>query len=451
MASSTIEKILEELSKSISPKANFFPPGTTGYEAVTNSYFWGSSIQNPGPAAVLQPGDAEDVSKILKAISGADYSVSFAIKAGSHIAPTGFNSTSGGILIDMALFDKITYHKDTTLVDLGPGLLWEPRVYSELAKYGRNVNGATSCKGVGVAGFNLGGGYGNKTNQFGLAMDTIKAIEVVLPSGKIKTVSENSDRDLFRALKGGGNNFGIVTKWTMETHEQGPIYFKMINYEHKYFDRVQAAIWAYIQKQVPKSNVETKFEWTPTPRFKVHVISHAELFYDGPEPPKDLFKEFLDIPPITETQSESGTWKELMKSLPNEVAKGLKDNGGVQFYPDIWPGSPTMFKNSPPSAWPHGPEALFPLPVRCMWQGKENDKYWLDTLASFTEEIRQFAVKQGCTKDGVPTYYNLALDGTDVSLIYRDNLPHLINVRAQYDKLGVMNRTGGFRIPHKPL
>nr|AGK29878.1 FAD-binding protein [Volvariella volvacea] len=406
----------------------------------------------------------------------------------------------------MSLFDKVVYHPDTTLVDIGPGLLWDPGVYDQLVpKYHRNVVGATSCPGVGVAGFNLGGGYGNKANQFGLAIDTIKAIEVVLPDGEVRTVSETSGGDIFWALKGGGNNFGIVTKWTMETHPQGDIWFLALNYDQQYFDQVQAAIWAYIQKQVPKSNVETRFEWTPANgnEFKVAAVCHAELFYDGPGPPEDLFKEFLEIPVIVQQKAENGTWKEMMECLPNlrqtyrmgwgsngtdqpvndlpdsfrgrytcvmlsrytpafmkwvvelaeEVSKALKSHGGLQFYHNIWPLSPTMFENSPPSAWPHGPDtAFFPLPIRCLWQGKEDDKYWLDTLAAVTEKVRRYAIEQGCTTDGAPVYYNLALDGTDVSLIYRENLPRLVDIRARYDRLGVMNRTGGFRIPlEQPL
>lgn len=50
-------------------------------------------------------------------------------------------------------------------------------------------------------------GYSYKTNQYGLAVDNVVAIEVVLPTGKVKTVTHASDEDLFFALRGGGNNF----------------------------------------------------------------------------------------------------------------------------------------------------------------------------------------------------------------------------------------------------
>jgi FAD/FMN-containing dehydrogenase len=92
------------------------------------------------------------------------------------------------------------YDKDTQCVNISPGLLWE-QVYTALNAVGRNVAGASTCKGVGVAGFNLGGGFSNKTNQYGLALDSIMAIEVVLPTGDVVTADSGSNADLFWALK----------------------------------------------------------------------------------------------------------------------------------------------------------------------------------------------------------------------------------------------------------
>jgi FAD/FMN-containing dehydrogenase len=111
----------------------------------------------------------------------------------------GFNCNPG-ILVDMALFRDINYDPTTTLVDVGPGLDWED-VYNALCPLHVNVAGATTCQGVGVAGFNLGGGYGNKTNQFGLAIDNIQAMEVVLPTGEVLIADAQNNEDLFFALR----------------------------------------------------------------------------------------------------------------------------------------------------------------------------------------------------------------------------------------------------------
>lgn len=101
----------------------------------------------------------------------------------------------------MALFNQINYNEATGFVDVGPGQIWDNVSTTLVNKYKVNVNGATTCKNVGVAGFNLGGGYGNKSNQFGLAIDNIQAMDVVLPAGDIVTASPQSYPDLFMALK----------------------------------------------------------------------------------------------------------------------------------------------------------------------------------------------------------------------------------------------------------
>ncbi|KAF9460239.1 hypothetical protein BDZ94DRAFT_1311698 [Collybia nuda] len=487
----TVDLTIQKIRDGLSPRANWFPPATTGYSAISRSYFWSSSRKDP--LGILQPATVEDVAAILLNLAGAPDELTFAIKAGGHIAPTGFNATAG-LLIDMSLFHNIHYDATTQLVEIGPGALYEA-VYIYLAKHGRTVNGATSCPGVGVAGFNLGGGYGNKSNQYGLAMDTIQAIEVVLPTGQIKKVSAQQDPEIFRALKGGGNNFGIVTRWFMTTYEEKGFYFKSLNFEREHFKEVQKAIWSYIQKQDPKSNVETKFEWTTTTagQTEPYAFSHTELFYDGKTPPAGLFAEFLDIDQIKERKQKS-TWHGMMKHLPTrrqtyagelannlndlpenfrgrythvmlsrytqeliayavdrveEVGNKLEENGGLQLYPDIWPGYPKMFENSPPSAWPRPPnkQPSFPLPIRCLWKGSQNDAFWLETLERLTNDIRTFAVQQGCTTKDAPAYYNLSLDGTNVEDIYRENLGPLSKLRGELDPHGVMDRTGGFRIP----
>jgi len=101
----------------------------------------------------------------------------------------------------MALFNQINYNETTSFVDVGPGQIWDNVSTKLVNSYNVNVNGATTCKNVGVGGFLLGGGYGNKTNQFGLAIDNIQAMNVVQPNGEIVTANAESYADLFQALK----------------------------------------------------------------------------------------------------------------------------------------------------------------------------------------------------------------------------------------------------------
>lgn len=128
---------------------------------------------------------------------------------------------------------------------------------------------------------------------------------------------------------------------------------------------------------------------------------------------------------------------------------------------DIWPFLPTMFKGSADSAWPHNDgEPNGPLLVYFMWEGKENDKAWIDQMKTALHHIHEIALQEKCTTNHAPVYCNttLKLGVKDFSSpeqcerwhceqIYRNNLADLSALRTKYDPDNVMGRTGGFRIP----
>lgn len=75
--------------------------------------------------------------------------------------------------------------------------------------------------GVGVGGFITGGGgFSWKTNQYGLTIDTLQQVDLVTPSGKIQSVTAASDPDLFWAIKGGGNRFGVIYNFKLKAVPQ---------------------------------------------------------------------------------------------------------------------------------------------------------------------------------------------------------------------------------------
>jgi FAD/FMN-containing dehydrogenase len=152
----------------------------------------------------------------------------FAIKCSGHSANPGFSSTSG-VQISMSRFRDIVLNEEQGTVEFGAGLAWSD-LYSYLVPKGLNVVGGR-LDVVGVAGFILGGGYSWKTNQYGLTIDTVTEFELVLPNGTVKEVTKK-DEDLWFALRGGFNNYGIVTRFTLKTHKQTDVWVIATNCVH---------------------------------------------------------------------------------------------------------------------------------------------------------------------------------------------------------------------------
>jgi FAD/FMN-containing dehydrogenase len=138
----------------------------------------------------------------------------FAIRSGGH-SYEGF-SQSPDLVIDVRGMTGIKLAADNKSVSIGSGASLGS-VYDKLALSDLAIP-AGSCFPVGVAGHSLGGGFGLLGRPFGLACDSILSMEMVDASGKILTVSERENPDLFWALRGGGNgNFGVVTNFNFRT------------------------------------------------------------------------------------------------------------------------------------------------------------------------------------------------------------------------------------------
>ncbi|KAI0141245.1 hypothetical protein GGR57DRAFT_520571 [Xylariaceae sp. FL1272] len=187
-------------------------PGTDAYPDRINSYFCNSAKLNP--ACILQPKSALQVAIAVEALAASKQK--FAIRSGGHMNWTGCNNIGKtGVTIDLGLLNRTQFNAATGTAEIGSGARWET-VYEELEKYGRVVAGAREPN-VGVGGFLLGGGNTFYGQLHGLDCDNVVAYEVVLANGNIVMATKDAHPDLFQVLKGGGNNFGIVTKFTMAT------------------------------------------------------------------------------------------------------------------------------------------------------------------------------------------------------------------------------------------
>ncbi len=199
------------------------------------------------PAVVVQPASAGDVATTVD--FARSQAVLLSVKgAGHNIAGTAI--ADRGLTLDMSRMRDVSVDPEARLARVGPGCLLQ------------DVDRATQAHGlatplgfiseVGVAGLTLGGGLGYLTRRFGWTVDNLEEVEIVTADGRVRTASRDENADLFWALRGGGGNFGVVTRFTVRLHEVGPmVYGGLVAWP---FDRADEILDAYrtITRDAPR-------------------------------------------------------------------------------------------------------------------------------------------------------------------------------------------------------
>ncbi|KAF2749287.1 FAD binding domain-containing protein [Sporormia fimetaria CBS 119925] len=181
--------------------------------------YWSLISDDQTPKCTFKPTSALEVSKVVLISRLAQ--CPFAVKGGGHTGFAGASNIDGGITVSLERLKAVDI-KPNNIVEVGPGNRWVD-VYTKLQSSNLAVVGGRASS-VGVPGFLLGGGVSHHINARGFACDNIAAFEVVTSSGVIVKATPTLFADLYWALRGGGGNFGIVTKFYLETFQQGPVW-----------------------------------------------------------------------------------------------------------------------------------------------------------------------------------------------------------------------------------
>jgi hypothetical protein len=190
---------------------------TYNYE---ESRYWSQQQANTDPTCRFSPTSALEVSFAILTLQVTQ--CEFAVKSGGHAAFSGASNIQGGVTIDLINLNEISVSADKTQTSIGPGNRWYD-VYSYLEPLGLSVIGGR-VSDIGVGGLTLGGGISFFSSRYGWACDNVNTYEVVFADGTINEVTYHSYPDLYFALRGGGNNFGIVTRFDLVTFPQGDLW-----------------------------------------------------------------------------------------------------------------------------------------------------------------------------------------------------------------------------------
>ncbi|KAJ5359997.1 FAD-binding type 2 [Penicillium concentricum] len=287
-----------------------------GYNTFTGS-FWSVQQEEVQPHCVFRPTKNTEVSTavLLSRLTGCE----FAARSGGHAAFTGASSAPGGISIWFKDMDAVTLNADKTVASIGPGNNWLS-TYSALEPYGLAVVGGRASS-IGVGGFVLGGGISYHSNLHGWSCDNVQSFEVVTASGLIVTASATSFPDLYWALRGGGNNFGLVTKYNLYTIPSPVLYGGARIFLQTEFPEVINAWVNVINNATVDPNAQQYVAFLSTQGMN---LATAELTYVKNDSNPEIYKQYRSIPAISDTSSTK-TLVEYVKYLETENPYHLRE------------------------------------------------------------------------------------------------------------------------------
>ncbi|KAH9995153.1 FAD-binding domain-containing protein [Xylariaceae sp. FL0662B] len=271
------------------------PEAAEEYQWLNNSYL--STFESDlSPACIFLPQSKEEVAAFVRTIQPFVGDVQFAIRAAGRQPLPGCANVQDGITVDLRSLKGIDLRDGR--VRVAAGELWGS-VYEYLKPRGFGVTGGTSAT-CGIGGLATQGGLSFYSTREGFICDNVVNFEVVVASGEIINANAQENSDLWVALRGGGNNFGIVTRFDFRTFKQGPMYEGTVWYYKPSFPGQVAALVKELTS--PDASVEThlKLNIAYTQAFNIDghdVICFNQMCYTQrvQEPP--ALAPFTEIEP----------------------------------------------------------------------------------------------------------------------------------------------------------
>ncbi len=428
-------------------------PGDDGWHAAVE--IWNGMVAKL-PALVVQPASASDASAAVD--FARDHGLLLSVKGGGHNI-AGTSIAENGLTLDMSLMKSVHVHAARRLATVEPGCRLQ------------DVDAATQQRGLatvlgfvsetGVAGLTLGGGFGYLSRRFGWAVDNLEEVEIVTADGQLRTANREVDSELFWAIRGGGGNFGVVTRFTFRLHEVGPeITGGLVAWSAERIEEILAT-YRDLTEAAPRALTAAIVVMTapPAPFIPEHWRGKpvvAMLICDtGPDPQADLAPLRALGDPVVDLIAKRPYAAQ--QSLVNDTEpKGLHYYWKTEFIPELSKGFLEAFREhalrmTPPmsnSVLFHIGGALNERPADDGAVGNRDARYVTGFAGQWTPDddperhiswareswqaIRPYAA-------GNYVNFQLAEDGSERTVeAYGENYPRLQRAKAQYDPANLL-------------
>ncbi|MFB9307969.1 FAD/FMN-containing dehydrogenase [Agromyces hippuratus] len=309
--------LLSELSERIPGRAH--GPGASEYDA-GRTVFAGVGE----PDAVVRPHTVDEVAAAVGLAAAAGLPI--AVRSGGH----GLLPVDGGLVVDLAEFTAIEVDAAGG-VSVGGGARWGD-VAAALAPHGLGISSGDT-RDVGVGGLALGGGIGWLVRMQGLAIDALREVELVTAAGEVLTVNETSHPEVFWALRGGGGNFGVVTRFVFQAVPADGLVAAHVTFDRSDVPALLRA-WRDVMRTGPD---ELNSSLMLVPPFGPEMPGGPQLgvALQGSEAQlRELLAPLLELPSVTEAKIGPSTYGELLEDAP-PGRPPFRFVGGNGFVPEL--------------------------------------------------------------------------------------------------------------------
>ncbi|KAL8703227.1 MAG: hypothetical protein Q9201_003585 [Fulgogasparrea decipioides] len=280
------------------------------------------------PRCIFKPTNTAEVSTFIRTITQGQYgkaAAPFAIRGGGHTLFGGAANVDGGVTVDMRAMNNVALSADKKVAHIGGGSVFS-EVYPQIVPYNRTVMGGR-VPGIAVGGFTTGGGVNFLSREHGWSCDNIYGYEVVLASGQVVYATAALYSDLWLALKGGSNNFGIITRFDLAAFEQGIMWGGVINFNYTK-EVIASQAKAFSDFMTPK-NFDNAADVGIILGFANNTFHVGDsLFYTKPIANPPVFKQFLDIPSLPgntlSLDNVANTVTSFGRFLPDKLSRGTE-------------------------------------------------------------------------------------------------------------------------------
>jgi len=437
-------------------KGRIVLPGDPNYDEVRK--IWNAMIDRR-PAVIVQCAAADDVPHAISFAreNGLDISIR---GAGHNIA--GNALCDNGVMIDFSTMRDVRVDPGKRCAYVEPG--------ATLADFDAAVqaHGLATPVGInsttGISGLTLGGGFGWLTRKYGLTIDNLVSADVITADGKKIRATENENADMFWAIRGGGGNFGVVTRYEFKLHPVGPeILAGLLVFPFAQAKQVLAQYREFVESAPEELSVWVVLRKAPPLPFLPEVVHGKEvvvlaIFYAGDiKQGKKLIKplrsfgdphgEHIGAQPYTQ-------WQKAFDPLLTPGARNywkshnftdLSDgalNSMIEFAGNLPTSQCEIFIGLIAGAANHVPadamayahrDAKFVLNVHGRWDEAAEDERCIAWARAFFEASAPYS--------SAGTYVNfMTADESDrVTAAYGANYARLVQIKKKYDPENVFH------------